>query len=82
VWDDLGETNISDALLSGGLFVVTSVIGKAQLCRWLWLGGYNDLREAEAAAIGGRLRRLRRVALAIVVLWAASVWLGGYAYIR
>ena len=82
MWDDLGKPTISDALLSGGLLWSLRLSGKRSYVGWLWLGGYNDLRDAEAAAIGGRLRRLRRVALAIVVLWAASVWLGGYAYIR
>ena len=47
---------------------------------WVWSRGFDNLEDVEVAKLGSKIIGANVLAIAIVVIWAACAWWGGYLH--
>jgi hypothetical protein len=82
VWVDLGRPTIAGALLTVGMSWSVLSTGRRSYVSWLFGRGYDGLDDPELSALGAQHEAFTWVLVALVLLWVAVAWFGGYIHAR
>jgi hypothetical protein len=49
---------------------------------WFWSRGFDSIDDSEAAVLGSKITGLSLIAIALLLVWVACAWWGGYFHAR